>query len=456
VSLTQFLLALRARLGVFAIALGVALLAALGATMIMKKTYVASSSVLVDAVDPQSISGNGGSARGQTGYMQTQVDIITSRKVAERVAGQLRLKDRPELQKKHQDDTEGLMSFDEWAVRYLRDRLAVDTSQSSVIHLVFTANDRQLAADGANAFAQQYMNTALELRTQPMKEAAAWFDEQVKELRANLEKAQERLAAAQNEKGILLVDGVDEENARFAELTRQLRLAQTAGTVAGGPDAATSPEVQNLKGEVAKAEAKLQELSTRIGPRHPQYQTQVAEIAGLKDRLSQETARSMRGRTGNAAANRDRINRLQAAVDQQRERVLKSRLSRTDIGILQRDVENAQKAYDTALQRLVVNKVDSRARQTNVSLLSAAVAPLTPAKPKPMMNVLLALIGGTVLGLGLVYFLEMMDRRVRARGDLEGAFRTPVLAVLEDRPMPARAPLLGYRPEPRTALPYRR
>jgi succinoglycan biosynthesis transport protein ExoP len=458
VTVTQFLLALRARLGVFALALGFALLAALGATMIMKKTYVAGSSVLVDGSDQQSLGNNGGSARGQTGYMQTQVDIIASRKVAERVAEQLRLKDRPGMQKKYQDDTEGLVTFEEWAVRYLRDRLAVDTSQSSVIHLIFSANDRQLAADGANAYAQQYMNTTLELRTQPLKEAASWFDEQLKELRSNLEKAQGRFAAAQNEKGVMLVDGVDEESARFAELSRQLRLAQNQGVDGSpaNPELINNPEIAALKGEVAKAEAKLRELSTRIGPRHPQYQTQVAEIAGLKDRLSQETGRAVRGRSGSASANRDRVARLQAAVDQQRERVLRSRLSRSDLSVLQRDVENAQKSYDTALQRFVVNKVDGNARQTNVSLLSAAVAPIAPAKPKPMMNVLLALIGGTVLGLGLVYLLEMLDRRVRARGDLEGAFRTPVLAVLEDRPPTPRLPLLGYRPEMRPALPYRR
>jgi len=458
---TQFLLALRARLGVFALVVGFALLAALGATLYMKKTYVTSASVLVDAVDPQSLNASGGSARGQTGYMQTQVDIINSRKVAERVATQLNLKDRPELQKKHMDDTEGLMTFDEWAVRFLRDRLSVDTSQSSVIHLSFSANDRQLAADGANAFAQQYMNIALELRTQPMKDAAAWFDEQVKELRTNLEKAQERLATVQNEKGLLLVDGVDEENTRFAELTRQLRLAQGAGAGTGGsptadPDLANNPELAGTKAEVAKAEAKLRELATRIGPRHPQYQSQVAEIASLKDRLTQESSRVMRGRSGSAAASRERIQRLQAAVDQQRERVLRSRLSRSDLSVLQRDVENAQKSYDTALQRFITNKVDSRARQTNISLLSGATTPLNPAKPKPMMNLLLALVAGSVIGLGLVYFLEMLDRRVRARGDLEGAFRTPVLAVLEDRPPTPRRPLLGYRPDMRPALPHRR
>jgi len=49
----------------------------------------------------------------------------------------------------------------------------------------------------------------------------------------------------------------------------------------------------------------------------------------------------------------------------------------------------------------------------------------------------------------------MLDRRVRGRGDLEGAFRTPVLLVLEDRPAISRQALLGLRPDVRPALIHR-
>src|SRR6266705_2643272 len=65
-----------------------------------------------------------------------------------------------------------------------------ETSQSNVIQVSFSAADPRRSAAIANAFAKAYVNTMLELRVEPTREAAAWFDEQLKGLRANLEDAQ--------------------------------------------------------------------------------------------------------------------------------------------------------------------------------------------------------------------------------------------------------------------------
>src|SRR5437868_6546346 len=90
-SFHQFLLALRGRFWVFLSLLFATVLAAIVVTIIMPKTYDATASVLVDNRDEQMINQQQMPARAQLGYMQTQVDIIQSQRVALQVVRDLKL-----------------------------------------------------------------------------------------------------------------------------------------------------------------------------------------------------------------------------------------------------------------------------------------------------------------------------------------------------------------------------
>src|SRR5258706_15188284 len=91
----QFLLALRGRLWVFLSLLAATVVAAIVVTILMPKTYDATVSVLVDNPDEQMINQQLTPARQQLGYMQTQVDIIPSQRVARQGAKDLGLADNP-------------------------------------------------------------------------------------------------------------------------------------------------------------------------------------------------------------------------------------------------------------------------------------------------------------------------------------------------------------------------
>jgi hypothetical protein len=99
----------------------------------------------------------------------------------------------------------------------------------------------------ANAFVQAYMDTALALRVNPARQYSGFFDQQVKDARDALEKAQAKVSAFQKAKGIIATDErLDVENARLNELSSQLvaaagrgrRIAQPPGP--GQPAPATA------------------------------------------------------------------------------------------------------------------------------------------------------------------------------------------------------------------------
>ena len=223
-NLNLFLSALRARLGVFALVLAATILAATVVSVLLPKSYKATASVLVDANrDEQSLSNVLIPPRERIGYMQTQMDIITSERVARKVVQDLKLAESPASREAFEKEAGGTGSIENWLVDNLLRRLKVETSQSSVIQVSFSSADARFSALVANAFAKAYINTMLELRVEPMQQAAVWFDEQLKSLRANLEDAQAKLTDYHRQQGIISADErLDVENARLGELSSQL------------------------------------------------------------------------------------------------------------------------------------------------------------------------------------------------------------------------------------------
>jgi chain length determinant protein EpsF len=459
----QFLLALRGRLWVFLSLFVGTVAAAVVVTMLLPRTYTATVAVLVDDRDAQSLTTASQPARAEAGYMQTQVDVIQSRRVARKVVEDLKLAQDPAV---HQAFVESGAhgTIEDWLAGALLTSLRVDTSRSSVIQIMYSAHDPKFAAKVANAFADAYMDVNLRLRVDPTKKAATWFDEQLKGLRKDFETAQERLAKFQREHGIIASDErVDVENARLAELSTQALQAQNAmydaqsrmrqsravSSTEDLPEVQANPLIQTLKGQLLTAEAKLQELSTRLGPNHPEYRQQKSEVDALRGKLGAEVHRVVASVASAARQNQMHAADLQRALADQRAKVIALRDARDQSLVLQRDVDTAQKAYEAALQRYLVNKVESGARSTNVTILNPATEPTHPAKPKVPLNIALGVIVGLMLGLGAVFLLELMDRRVRSTADLDGTLDAPLLGTLQPW-QPSR--LLGGADPPR-ALP---
>ncbi|HXF80970.1 MAG TPA: chain length determinant protein EpsF [Usitatibacter sp.] len=435
----QFLLALRGRIWLFLALLAATVVAAIGVTVLLPKTYEATVSILVDNRDEQVINSQTQPARAQLGYMQTQVDIIQSPRVARQVAQDLKLDQSPQVRAAWQK-AGGRGTVGDYIAQGLLSKLKVDVSQSSVVSVMYSASDPKFAAMVANAFAKAYVDTTLNLRVAPTRDAAVWFEGQLKSLRKEFEDAQAKLAAFQREKGILATDEhADVELAKLNQLAAEsLRATEaTYGASTGGdatPEVVANPLVSNLKGQLLTAESKLHEMSTRLGPNHPDYIQQQAEVQSLRERVAQETHRVIASVGGGYARNRSRDASLKADLAAQRKKVEDMRDARNESLILQRDAETAQKAYEAALARQYVNKVESGARQTNVTILDPAAEPSFPSRPKVPLNIALGFFVGTLLGLAAVFLLEILDRRVRSDPDLDAVMLgmdVPLLGTLQ-------------------------
>ena len=422
-SLQQFLMILRGRL-VLVLAILIGTVAAIvAASLVLPKKYTASAAVVLDVKSPDPISGTMLHAMVMPGYMATQRDIITSERVADKAAQLLKVE-----------------------ARGLQKKLDVKPSrESNVIEISFSAADAAFAAAAANAFAQAYIDASIELRVEPARQYARWFGEQDQTLRDNLDKAQARLAAHQQKYGIVASDErLDSEITRLNDLTAQLTVVQgqaaeakskrlAGGAAASLPEVASNPVITTLKADVARQEARLQELAGNLGANHPQYRRTQAELVSLKSQLDAETKLIASGFGTAAAASREKGAELARAVATQRNKMLIIRQARDELAGLQRDLEIAQRAYEGMSQRLMQSRLESQVVQTNVSILAPAHAPTEPSFPNLLLNMVAAIFLGTFGALGAAFALELIDRRVRSPQDVAEMLQLPVLAVVPRR-----------------------
>jgi chain length determinant protein EpsF len=438
-----FLSALRARYRVLLFIFGITVLVTTVVSLLLPKTYVATAAMLVDNKSEQSMSNaTEMPVRERTGYMQTQIDLINSQKVARMVVSQLGLILSPEARSALEEAFERDDAIEDRLAESLLKRLKVDTSQSSVINITFSSNNAGFSALVANAFAKAYMDTALELRVEPSRQTAAWFDEQIKGLRNNLEQALARLTDYQKEKGIVTIDerqdadsALSLQGRSYSEAGRQQSVMRQAGASGTSPAYYANLRSQKVRTDLARAEERLRELETRLGSSHPSYQRQLSMTLALRaeaSRTADSTVQHLQQREAD----------LRDARLAQQARVFELRQYRNQVGVLMRDVEISQKAYEIAMQRSVDKRVESRASLTNVSLLNAAAVPFKAARPRVGLNIALSAIVGALLGLCMIYLLEMFDRRVRSFGDMDNEWNVPLLAEL-NASQPAKTRLLG-------------
>ena len=457
-TLQQFLLILRARYRVALLALLVTVATTVAVSLWLPKQYTASAAVVVDVKSPDQVSGLMLQGMMAPGYMATQVDIINSERVARAVVKLLRMETSPAIQQQWQEDTQGKGQLVDWLAALLQKKLDVKPSrESNVININYTGTDPDFAAAVANAFAQAYLNVNLELRVAPARQYAAFFEEQTKAARERLEAAQQALSDYQQQNGITSTDErLDFETAKLNETSSQLTGVQgqttdsqskrknaTADTVA---EVMQSPLINGLKADIARLQAKLTESNINLGQNHPQTQRTEAELASLKTQLESETRKITSSIETTYQVGKQREQQLQGALASQKARVLVLNKQRDELNVLRRDIESAQRAFEQVSQRASQTNIESQTNQTNIAVLNPATAPTEASKPKVLLNILVSIFLGTLLGVGLALMLELANRRVRSAQDLLEALDIPVLGAISSATGMFKRATPGARP----------
>jgi chain length determinant protein EpsF len=460
----QFALALQARWKMLLTVLLVTVALAITVSLLLPKTYTASTSVVVNVKTPDPVTQQMLPADLNGTYLATQLAVIESPRVAQDVAHTLNLRQSPQMLHDWREATGGRGDFDVWAGGELaRHLVAIPSRDSNVITIEYAADDPQTAARVANAFAAAYLDINAQLVAGPAKNFTRWFQARTQALRAQVEKARRAVSDFETEHGVVLggaTDPVDIETSRMQELSRELADAQAKradtaaavrapnGASADLPEVLQNPLITSLKTQIAVQEAQLDQLGRRLGTAHPTYIAAASSLAALRARESAEVQRVVASLRQADRSSQARVTQLQGELAAQKQRVLQLGSTRDQAAVLQADLETAQRDYDAVTQRLAQTSLESQMQQTDVSVLTPAAVPLFPSRPRLWLNTAIAVLVGGLLGLAVVLWQELSDQRLRSASQLAALLGLPVLGIIplsDDGPRP-----MPWLPAPRS------
>ncbi|WP_315764588.1 polysaccharide biosynthesis tyrosine autokinase [Sphingomonas sp. Y38-1Y] len=457
----------RSRRVVLAI-LVVAALAGIASVLLMPRIYQARASVQIDQQTAKVLGTeendpvvSGGDADR---FLQTQVDVLSSRSMARRVAESLGLAANDEFLKRMSGEEEIKADPNagpriDQVTDTLQRNLTVDLRRNSrVVGVVFTSRDPQLAAQIANSYANNFIEGNIQRKFSTSAYSRKFLDEQLDLAKRRLEESERQLITYARSAQLIDASGGASRQLDQAQGPRSL---VTANLVQLNTDYATSeanrlqarqrweqaraaplmtlPEVlsndalQRLTQRRAEQIAQINELSQRLKPDHPTVVQANAQLSALEQQI-RVFAESIRQSIRNQYLTAERQHQaLERQVASLKGATLAEQDRSVRYNILKREVDTNRQLYESLLQRFKEVSAEAGVTSNNVTVVDVAEAPRRPTSPRPLINLALAAIAGIGLALLYAFGRDYLDDSIRDPQDVEAKLGLPVLGVVPER-----------------------
>ena len=472
---------LRYKWSILAFAITVSVLASLWAYSLVP-IYRATASLLIESEEAKVISIEDvyGLPGGNWEYYETQLHILRSRALAEKVFDTLHLEKHPEyLPDNKPKSFIASLDFKKWFMNLFpgdlieKDKLSapVDESMrknilvsglmgrldielltdSQIIAISYDSIYPELSANIPNALADAYINSFLEADLEKTQKATSWITKRTSELRKKFEESERQLQAFIEKENMVDVEGGNSlatselgtltssllearrKRSESEALYQQVKLiesSQSLERLESLPAVLNHPLVSGAYRTRAESQRKVSELSKRYGPKHPKMIAAITDLKTSDTYLRKQIDNVIKGVAKEYEIARAEESHFNQAINQTKNQVKETNKKSYQLAALQREVETNRQLYEIFLTRFKETAATSDLQPVNARIIDTAVVPSGPYKPNRKRIVLIALILSLMLGIGLVLLIEHLDNTFRDSGTLEERLRLPVLGVL--------------------------
>ncbi len=462
-------------LGVLAAALLASVLLTLMATPMYRSTAVLQiDNQAQQVVQEGDVSGQGSYFDYE--FLETQIQLMRGRDLAERVADSLdlddetmdrlnqpswldRLKDliRPApkvVPGKQGGDPKAQLAR---ATGVVRGGLSIEPVKNTrLVRVHYDSPIPSFAARVAGAFAESYIAWGLERRMGATSYAKTYLENQIALLKSRLEDSERELVAfAQKENLVSNSDGQSLASQNLSALNAGLataqeqrirtqarwQQAQAASGAALPADMLAGSILRTLQEQRATLMGTYQQKSQVLLPEYPEMRQIKGQLDDLDKQIEAELAniRASIKAEFNAASAQESL--LTAQLNTLRTQALDVDGRSIRYTILKREVDTNRSFYDGLLQRYKEVGVAGDVRTNNVAIVERAQVPGGRFKPSLSSNLLKGFILGLVLGLVLAFVLEFLDDTIKTPQDVEQRLKLAVLGIIPKiaRQSPAQA-----------------
>lgn len=394
-------------------------------------------------------------------FLQTQVDILKSRALSERVAQKLRLVgnakfyDAMGIRQPAGDLTRA--ELEDLTIRTIETARGVNLPRNTRLATVsFNSTQPELAAQIANTFASEFIQTNLQRRFDSSAYAREFISGQLSEARAKLERSERELNAYARQAGLirdrdatsagtnqrgrvgssvtttsLLEVNTSANQAQAARIAAEGRWRLvSSGNVLNAPEVLANPAISSLLSERAKTMAELGKQRANHLDDYPAVEQLKAQV-GIIDSQIQNVASSIRA---SVKQQYDAAVAAEQSLKQQVAELKGSSLAEQDqlvqYRLLEREADTNRTVYEGLLQRYKELNAAAGISASNIAIIDSAIPPIRPSSPNLLRNLLLALVIGFGSAAAFIYLRTQLDDSVRVPEDVEGKLQMALLGVI--------------------------
>jgi uncharacterized protein involved in exopolysaccharide biosynthesis/Mrp family chromosome partitioning ATPase len=464
IDLGGVLAAFRRRIWTFTITIAVTILAVVLFLVLYPPDYTATARVTINQRIVTSTPNRETPVVSQlpdlTNNVDTEAQVIQSRRVAQRVIQNLNLENDPDFASS--DHVDWKQSLNNFFVNFFHSPKSVSPQsqlidnvlanvdperylQTNAIDINYKSKNPAKAQRMANAFAQAYLEDQVYSKTLQQRQAMGALLSQLEAMRLQAVADADKVQTYKIAHNLLSVgaqtlteqeisgddQAVATARAEAAADQANLRTAQdqlTRGS--NGEDvgaALASPTVSGLRAQRAALTSKLADLEGHYGPKYPDLAQARRQVANIDLEIQAEILREISSLSAKAQVSQKRLASLEGTVNGAKQALAQNNAAQAGLSDLQSAATASEAIYEAYLQRFKEAAAQVASLTPDADIVSMAGLPVNPSLPVVWLFLLLGVVAGFLFGCGAVLVAEMLDDRLNTPADVERRLGLPYL-----------------------------
>lgn len=448
------------------------------------RLYRATATIMIDEptssmLNIQDILSSGGYYRSDFlgSYFNTQLKLLTSRSLAERVAKKMNFPARPEFlaaARPRSNPLQGIKDivtlrwlfsskapaaargeqpqykpspYSAYAFTVLGGLSVTPVVETRLVEVSYASRHPVLAADVVNALVEEFISYSIETKYEATQQTSEFLSEEIAKLRDDMGAKERDLQRYGEEKKLLFLNK-DESSVvtKFSDVSSALTEAQVDRIKKESmfrelkglsldtlPQYIDNPLIQGLKTSYTQTKNEYDEKIKVFKPDYPEMVKLKARLDSMKSELESEIRKAVDASEADFRAAQKKEGSLQNMLETQRTEVSKTDSNAILYNSLRIEVENMRNLLNSLTAKQNETLVSARLgglRTSNIKIIDRALVPGGPFTPNTRLNLLMALLVGLIGGLGLVFLTEYLDNTVKGPEDAEKLTGLPSLGII--------------------------
>lgn len=421
-----------------------AMIATLIVSLRLTPIYESTATVDIDRQMPTGVLGKDAAeavSNDADQFLATQVKLIESDSVLRPVVDKFRLR---EVEKDALEEALDKSALSLEAPIVLKQLRVARPPNTYILQIGYRSPNRQLAADVANAIAQSYLAHTYRIRYKATQGLGEFMERQLEELRAKMEKSSAALVQFERELNVI---NPEEKTSilgsRLLQLNTEFTNAQADrvrkesaynsvkdGTLAAAQVSTQGEALKKLTETLDEAQQKFAEAKTHYGVNHPEYKKAESRVNEIQAQIENTQASVGERVEVEYRQSQNRETMLESAVTETKAEFDRLNAHSFEYQTLKRDADGDKSLYDELVRKIREAGINASFQNSSIRVADEARPGLKPVFPRTWLNVLLAFLFATFLGVGGAVLSDVLDNTVRDPDQVMRLMNTDVVGSL--------------------------